>query len=69
MLFRSVILQRRCLRASIDIKKNTIIKKDMLAVLRPAPHGSISPKFINKVVNKTAQKNIKKGEALKMSML
>ena len=39
----SIIVQRRCLRASRDIAKDEIITSEMIDVLRPAHIGSIAP--------------------------
>jgi N-acetylneuraminate synthase/N,N'-diacetyllegionaminate synthase len=48
---------RRSIIATVDIKKGTKITRDMLIVKRPG-YG-IEPKFLDKVINKTAKKNIK----------
>lgn len=48
---------RRSIIAATEIKKGTKISRDMLIVKRPG-YG-IKPKFISKVVGKTASKNIK----------
>jgi len=60
----TVIIQRRCIRAKTEIKKGTLIEKEMLEVLRPAPKESIYPKYLEKVIGKSATEDIPKGEAL-----
>lgn len=61
------ILQRRCLRASIDIKKDTVISKEMISILRPAPKESLEPKKIDLIISKTSSKDIKKGDLIKLT--
>lgn len=58
----TVVLQRRCLRASRDIKKGIKITREMIDVLRPAPKDSIYPKYIEKVIGRETKKEVKKGE-------
>lgn len=58
----TVIIQRRCLRAARDIDRGTVITREMIDVLRPAPEGSIYPKYISKIIGMKTKKNIKKGE-------
>lgn len=59
---QTIILQRRCLRAKQDIKKGSILKRDMIDVLRPAPKDSIYPNQIKKIIGKKTKKDVKKGE-------
>ena len=58
----TVVLQRRCLRASKDIKKGTRITREMIDVLRPAPRDSICPTDIEKIIGRETRKDVKKGE-------
>lgn len=60
----TVILQRRCIHANVDIPKGKKITKYMLTILRPAPPEGIKPKFLNDIVGKTAKKDIEKGDAI-----
>lgn len=64
----TVILQRRCLRASMDIPKDTKIAPEMVEALRPAPKGALYPKYLPQIVNKLAKRDIKKGEAFYWEM-
>ncbi|VAW48805.1 N-acetylneuraminate synthase [hydrothermal vent metagenome] len=59
----TVILQRRCLRASRDILKNEKIMEDMIDVLRPSDKEGIAPKDKNILINREVRVEIKKGEA------
>lgn len=58
----TVVLQRRCLRASRDITKDSKITEEMINVLRPASKNSLSPKYKNAILGKTLKSNMKKGE-------
>ncbi len=55
---KSIIVQRRSIRAKIKITKNTIIRKDMLINLRPITSNGIPPYNLNKILNKRAKVNI-----------
>lgn len=61
---QTVVLQRRCLRASEDIPGGAVITENMIDVLRPAPKGALYPEYKNMVVGKTARTLIKKGTPL-----
>lgn len=58
----AVVLQRRCLRASMHIKKGAKLTKEMIDVLRPAPKDSIYPKYITILIGKEIKKDVSKGE-------
>lgn len=59
---KTKIVQRRSIFAARDIKKGTKISSDMLDILRPW-HGLL-PKYLDVVIGRTAQKDIKTGEAI-----
>ncbi|WP_321777721.1 N-acetylneuraminate synthase family protein [Sulfurimonas sp.] len=61
------ILQRRCLRAVMDLKQGDIITSDMLEVLRPAPKGAILPYEINEIIGKKLNNNVVSGADIKWS--
>ena len=63
--FNTVILQRRSIRVNKEIKKNHIIKRDDLDVLRPCPKNAIDPRNINKILGKKINKDLIKGEILR----
>jgi len=60
---QSSIVQRRCLRASINIKAGTKISKQMIEALRPASREAITPPFVEMITGKKLAKSISKGEA------
>lgn len=64
---QSSIVQRRCLRASRDIKPGTNITMQMVEALRPAPKEAITPQFIEMIAGKKLAKSIAKGEAFTWS--
>lgn len=55
---------RRSIYVSKDIKKNDIITKDNIKIIRPG-YG-LEPKYFNKVIGKKFKNNISKGTALKL---
>ena len=65
----TVVLQRRCLRAAIEITAGDVLTREAIDVLRPAPAGSIGPHEIDAVVGATARADIPKGQALSWRML
>lgn len=60
----SRIVQRRCIRAGADISEGSIIERAHLAVLRPAPDGSIPPSLLDDVVGRVASRDLQSGEHL-----
>ncbi len=65
----TVIVQRRCLRASRNLPAGTILTRDMIDVLRPAPRGSILPYELEQVVNRKLNVSLPAGEALTWGVL
>ena len=63
------IVQRRCLRASRDIKKGEVFTRDMIDVLRPAELDSIKPADIEMVIGGRAMYDIPAGESLFWTMI
>ena len=61
----TVVLQRRSIRINKEIKKDHVIKRDDLNVLRPCPKNEIDPRNINKIIGKKINKNLIKDEILK----
>ena len=62
--FDSIIVQRRAIRASRNLMKNSIIKKIDLVFLRPAPEKSLEPYNYNLILGKKINRNIKKGDLI-----
>lgn len=65
----SAIVQRRCLRAARDLKPGTVLTRQVLAVLRPAPEDSIPPSEIGWVIGKRLRVKLLAGEYLIAEML
>jgi N-acetylneuraminate synthase len=59
------ILQRRCLRASRDIKAGGVITPDNVEALRPSTPGAIQPWELDAVVGKTALVDLPYGKELR----
>tara|TARA_B100000767_G_C19709889_1_gene512282 strand:- start:328 stop:1401 length:1074 start_codon:yes stop_codon:yes gene_type:complete len=57
----TVVVQRRCLRASRDLTEGTIITEDMIEVLRPAPIESMPPYQLDMLIGKKIINNLVKG--------
>lgn len=56
------IVQRRCLRASRDLLKGTILNYNDFVSLRPAPDDGFDPYEITQLIGEKLNKEIKKGE-------
>ena len=65
----TVIVQRRCVRAAGEIAAGTVLTRELLDVLRPAPERAIKPYEIGTVIGKRARRAIRAGEALEWMML
>ena len=61
---KSIIVQRRSIRAKTNIMKNTTIKRKMLINLRPITKNGLPPYQVKKILNKKAKKNIKVHEEI-----
>jgi sialic acid synthase SpsE len=62
---QTVVVQRRCLRASRDIEAGEILTREMISVLRPADPGAIMPYEIEQVVGTKAINTIPAGKELR----
>lgn len=60
----SSIVQRRCLRAAREIEPATVLSRQMIEVLRPAPEDSILPFELTRVIGRRARVKIMPGEHL-----
>ena len=65
----SVVVQRRCLRASRTLKRGTVLQREDISVLRPATGGAVKPDEINLVIGATLTKDVNYGEELRWSVL
>ena len=62
---QTVIVQRRCLRASRDIQPGETFTREMISVLRPATPGAILPFEIDQVIGTKAIAAIPAGKELR----
>jgi sialic acid synthase SpsE len=65
----TVVVQRRCLRASRAISAGETLGRDSIDVLRPAAPGAILPYEIEAVLGTRALRDIRAGEELRWTML
>jgi len=61
---QTVIVQRRCLRAARDIRKDEIFDRGMIDVLRPATPGAIQPYEIDQLIGRRALVDLVQGQEL-----
>jgi sialic acid synthase SpsE len=66
---QTAVVQRRCLRAARDIQAGESFTRDMIAVLRPATPGAITPDQIPAVIGTRALQNIPFGKELRWTDL
>ena len=60
-----MILQRRSIRVKNDLKKDHIIKREDLVVLRPCPKESVDPRNIKMLIGKKINKDLPKHEIIR----
>jgi sialic acid synthase SpsE len=65
----TVVVQRRCLRAAIDLKAWTVVTREMIAVLRPAPRDAIFPYEMDRIIGLRVTTDIPEGDYLRWTML
>ena len=66
---QTVVVQRRCLRASRDIQTGEILTREMIDVLRPATPGAILPYEIEKVIGLKTLQPFQGGQELRWTQL
>jgi N-acetylneuraminate synthase len=64
----TVVLQRRCLRASRSLNSGETLTRDMIEVLRPAPERSISPCDISKIIGSKLAIKVTEGQEFRWTM-
>lgn len=64
----TAIVQRRCLRASRDLKANSLVTWDCITELRPSPYGSIPPDRVDAVVGRVLRVDVPEGEHFNWGM-
>lgn len=65
----TVVVQRRCIRAARNLPPGTVLTRDSLQVLRPAPRDSIFPYEIDKVIGMRLRTGAEAGQYLRWGML
>lgn len=65
----TVIVQRRCLRAGRDLPAGTVLTRDVIDVLRPAPLDGIFPYDLERVLGMRLRVDVPAGEHLRWTML
>jgi sialic acid synthase SpsE len=65
----TVVVQRRCLRTSQDLKAGTALKREMLEALRPAPRDAVMPFDLERVVDRKLLRDLPQGEYLRWTFL
>jgi N-acetylneuraminate synthase len=60
----TVVLQRRCIRVTQNLKAGEILDYDKLEFLRPAPTGTFSPHHITDIIGQKLLIDKKQGDAL-----
>ena len=65
----TVVIQRRCLRATRDLPRGTRLSESDLEALRPAPSDAIMPGHLSELEGRTLGRDIRRGDYLKWSDL
>ena len=60
----TAIVQRRCIRASRDLERDTLLREDDLTMLRPCPEDGIAPFESRKLVGKRVKRRVNSGQHL-----
>lgn len=65
----TVVLQRRCLRAAANLPAGTLLTREMIDVLRPAPRDAIQPYELQAVLGKHLLVALQAGQELKWDLI
>lgn len=65
----TVVVQRRCIRAGTDLEAGTVLTREMLDVLRPAPRDGIFPYDLDRVVGMRVRVPLQAGDHLRWGQL
>ena len=65
----TVVVQRRCLRATRNLTAGTVLTEDMLEALRPAPRDAVLPFDLPRVLGKKLTCDLPAGERLRWTNL
>lgn len=58
----TVVIQRRCLRASKELKKGHVLTREDIDVLRPATPGALSPNDISRLIGSALREDMSYGQ-------
>jgi N-acetylneuraminate synthase len=61
----SIVVQRRSIRTSKDLVNNSVLKNEDLVSLRPCPNDALPPYELSKLIGKTINRDILKGDNVK----
>jgi sialic acid synthase SpsE len=67
--YSSIKVQRRCLRAHTDLKKNHLLKESDFISLRPIPDDGIEPYKLKDLVGKRLNSNLDLGEHFTLEII
>jgi N-acetylneuraminate synthase len=65
----TVVIQRRCLRAAKDLSAGSVLTREMIDVLRPAPADTIFPYEIDRVLGLRLLTDLEAGDPLRWPVL
>ncbi|HYR06793.1 MAG TPA: N-acetylneuraminate synthase family protein [Longimicrobium sp.] len=65
----TVVVQRRALRAAADLEPGTVLTRELIDVLRPAPRDGIFPYDLERVLGMRVRVPLKAGEHLRWGQL
>jgi sialic acid synthase SpsE len=66
---QTVVVQRRSLRATADLKAGTVLQAGMLEALRPAPVDGIAPFDLSRVLGRKLIADLAQGDYLRWALL
>lgn len=65
----TVIIQRRAARVNRDVRAGTLLTRDLVEVLRPAPPDSVFPYELDKLWGRALRKDVRRGEHLSWDLI
>lgn len=65
----TVVIQRRCLRAARDLEAGTLLSREVVESLRPAPRDAIFPYDLPSIIGRSIRHAVKQGDYLRWTDL
>jgi N-acetylneuraminate synthase len=65
----TLVVQRRCLRATKHLTAGTVLEEHMIEPLRPAPSDAVMPFDLNRILGKKLIQDLPQGEYIKWTLL